>query len=460
MIRIEGGFARTSTLIKKYLSSSDCSSYLMFIADHCTMHGDKKATTEKYKYFTQGYIKRLTGISLRSQRRYMLQLQEWKFLSVHRGARNEVKFYEIHEQNIMSFFNDPEAYKEAKEQNALCIVNYVNPIKHLTTPSKKTEPDKMTGLNTNRDLHADSLSLKEKKNLKEEDNQRLSTTPSPKTALQRRKKQKEVNNRTLPVVQRKDEEISPKRKSINDFAYSRNFVRVKKLWNSLPTRKLSDYNPEKQNKTLDRSILAVQALLNGRLLETGITTAENKKVHVKLPDNFNVDDCGKLDIHWLLEKIERFGKIIEDEQLAPRNKDFLRRLSLGDFILGAMTNQGQSESVMFQYCCGEVQTVWEDPHPDITSAICHHFNTWTEKEHDYSGRELRELSKLSEKLVEFAEQKDVKRSRHLGKGNVARLANVFMKTLSIAWGAHFMVINPTTLAKENAWKTFVNNVEY
>ena len=223
--------------------------------------------------------------------------------------------------------------------------------------------------------------------------------------LKRRKKTNKPSLRSqLKGVIAKPKQVKPtstKRKSIDKVYNSRNFVIIKRHWNSLFNLKTISDLKEKQNKTLDTSILATKALLSGRLSKIGITLDSGWKRNLILPKDFDLS-TEEINLHWLLEKITLFDQILGDRQLYPANKHFISKLTLGDFILGTERGQYDFPSVLFDLCCGELKTSWEDPNPKETKSVCFQYNQYTQQDKSFSGTDLKHLSQLGGKILAFS----------------------------------------------------------
>jgi len=249
--------------------------------------------------------------------------------------------------------------------------------------------------------------------------------------------------------------VSTKRKTIDKFALNKDFYKIKTLWNTYPTRKVGNLNPDKENKTLDTTLQAVKALLSGSLFNKGITTLAGKKLICKLPKDFNIDK-EIIDVQWLLDKIERFGRILIDDALAPRDKTFISKVSLGEFILGKQGRQEQQTSILFDDCCGDFKTLWDDPNAKITNIICRTVLELQNKRVDaYTVYDQKLVAEVSKRVVIFANKN---KSHHLGGGNPSRVAIKFVNRLKHEKGPWFMKMGFRSISNTDSWQIFEDSI--
>jgi len=457
----------------------------------------------------QDYIAKVTKTSKAQYGRGFRELEEWKLLKITRNSFGNIKKYKVFEANFQIFIHFPEFYKEN--------VNKQN-MEYLFTKIKtKTFVDTDLALELVENAKQDSeLDLKTiKGNIKKLEKRHLGIlnepTPPPRGALgtennpsgsgptppprgavhiYKRSLLKELPSEVKPLFSKvtgartklnrrkivkskpsirsqvkggfaqpiKDKPLSAKRKAINNFYNAKTFVQIKRHWNSLPgLKKISDLK-EKQNKTLDTSILAVKNLLNGTLYQKGITLEGGKNRKLIVPDGVIPDR--EISAAWLISKITLFSQIVNDKGLFPENKQFISKLTLGDFILGTERGQYEFNSSLFELCCGELKTVWNDPHPDITRVIGNCFNEYTEQDKKFTGRDLQSFSELGSKLVKFSKLPDAKRSFRMKYGKPKIIAGIFFVTLSQEWRGRILEKTPKYFAGEHAWGVFEKRVEF
>lgn len=445
---------------------------------------------------SQGNIKKITGLFNNQQSKYTSELEEFGLLKVIRAKKTgRIKYYQVFEINFQVFIHFPDEYENAYKNNK---------IEHIYT-SLKTEnfmDSKLAEILIEKAIKDNSIDIEQiKKNIAKLEIKTLkdpegcndskvqsmayksigpvlktdnyikqhpsdveitfSKSEGTRSKLQRRvKKQKRSTRDKLkgvcPVV--KEKPISSKRKTINAYYSARSFVQVKRHWNSLPgLKKISDLK-DKQNKTLDTSILATKSLLSGSLFKTGVTLENGRKREIILSDGFEMKE--EVNLSWLLSKITLFHKIVTDKQLFPFNKQYISKLTLGDFILGTERGQYEFASSLFDLCCGEIKTTWEDNDPQLTKKICSAYNLYTEQDKDFSGKELKTLARLGERIAEFAKTPDATRSHTMGKGNPFAIVGRFFVAQDQEWRGKILEQTPNYFAGDHAWSVFQKRLEY
>lgn len=457
----------------------------------------------------QDYIAKITRTSKAQYGKGFKELEEWKLIKITRNKFGNIKKYKIFEANFQIFIHFPEFYKEnmnkgnmeylftkietktfvdtdlalelvknaqsASEFDIKAIKKNIKNLekRHLGILKKATPPPRgASGAENNPDGKGATPCPRGADHIYKNDN--LTKHPSdvkslfskakePGTRLKRRKIVKskpsirsQVKGSFAQPI--KEKPISSKRKSIDKFYYTRAFVQVKRHWNSLSgLKKISDLK-EKQNKTLDTSILAVQALLAGRLFHKGITLDGGKKRDLILSKDVEPDE--DVSIGWLLQKITLFHKIVTDKSLYPRNKQYISKLTLGDFILGTERGSYAFPSSLFELCCGRTKTVWEDPHPEFTALIGKTYNEYTEQDRDFSGADLKCFSELGERIIQFSNTPDAKRSFRMRRGNRSTIAGIFFACLLQEWRGKLLEQPPKYFAGDHAWGVFEKRVEF
>jgi hypothetical protein len=418
-------------------------------------------------------------------------LEEWKFIKIYRTKKQYIDHIQFLELNYQLFLKDPNNYKsmidngtmdfifpealidkeDLKELNAkiqnLDIDNLsIDQIKeHLLFLSNPIKKDRLKNSLAYQKRYAvstnDSLIKQEEEKplLLEDDSQ---GAEGKKAKLVRRKtvQPKQSTRNKLKGDFAPPAKVNPKRAAIETIYNGKRFHQIKQLWNSLPgLRKIGNLIEGKDNKVLFNSVLATKALLTTALFKKGMIDYSGRKVIAELPKGFIVNE-EEIDLHWFKEKIKVFHKIVTDNQLQPKNKDFLRKLSLADFILGANGRQERNTSVLFQYCCSDLKTVWIDPHEELTKKICSEYLLYTEQNKSFSGKDLQLFSKLSERITAFAKKPAVKESYFMGKGRTNIVAERFFIAQNQEWKGRILEMQPVYFAGDHAWSVFEKRLEY
>lgn len=437
----------------------------------------------------QTFIHKGTNIIPQNQSKLLNTLETWKLVITNRNEYKGIIEYEVPEINFQLLLFCPQKYKDSVEEGTMvyfcdllnfssftdsgliekiisnsCVNNAfdIDIIRQniKDTPHKSITPtSKLNRRNTNTFVGANRKNIKETK----------VSLPSSIDEDSTFAKNAKVGSNLRASLQGgfKQQEIKPtaKRKSIDKFYNGRSFNLVKKHWNSLSgnkgLKKISDLK-EKQNLTLDTSILAVQALLSGRLLKFDITLPNRRNREFYPPENLTQE---KIDLHWLLEKITKFHKLVTDPNIQPVNKDFIKKYTLGDFILGVRIEPRGSEvfivpSFLFNQCCQDFKTVWEDPHPDLTRKIGKDFNLYTEQNKDFSSEDLKLFSKLGDRIVDFSKKPDALRSHIMGKGKPMKISGRFFVAQEQEWRGRILEHTPAYFAGDHAWGVFQKRLEY
>ncbi len=455
----------------------------------------------------QTFLYKGTNIIPQNQSKLLKILENWKLVITNRNENKGIITYEVPEINFQLILFCPQKYKESVEKGTMIYFCAPLNFKHLKDkylvekiienanyngsfnikkieqnikglPHKSISPtnENNPGI-TNTFVGANRKNLKNIKETKVSSQQlkivvndfsKIGQEP-PRTKLNRREQQTKVSTRdklkaaNTPCLNKT--KPTAKRESTDKFYKGRSFNLVMKKWNSLSgkneLKKISELK-EKQNITLDTSILATQALLSGRLFKTGITLP-NRKIRDFYPPKYFVQE--KIDLQWLLEKIDKFHKIVTDINLKPFDKTYLRNYTLGDFILGKKIISQTGEafviySPLFTICCGDLKTAWEDPHPKLTKSICREYNLYTEQDKDFSGTELKLLSALGDRFVKFSKESDAKRSHTMGKGDPFKIAGRFFIAQNQEWRGKILEMNPKYFAGDHAWSVFEKRLEY
>ena len=456
--------------------------------------------------FSQARINGYCGITPRRQAELMKDLAKWGFLSVERNEIGNILSYTIHELNFQLFLQFPEQYKKAVNSGTikvLCsaiiknkefinkdlafslakgavndeeidiqiVINNLEKLETKHTQTSNSYPAESAPPRQPVDADGSELpcgirrACSNRSNNKFKHKSKICENATEKPLLKRRSKVQTTASvaskiRNAPVAQ-KTVTLSDKQLSINAYYEKANFVRIQRHWNSYPClRKISTLQKFKANKSLNLTVLAVQALLSGRLEHTGITDTSGRKHFAVGFHLLKEDEQEYIDLAWLMEKITILAKIVEDTNLQPRNKDFLRKLSLGDFILGSIGRQERNASVLFQYCCQPLKTVWEDPNEKETGIVARKINLYTEKEHNFDGKDLQLISTLAARLLVFAETKECKRSSFFKKGHFSSVVSRYLVILSGQWKGKFLEMKPNYIAGEHAWGVFMENLQY
>jgi hypothetical protein len=459
---------------------------------------------------SQDYIAKVTKTNKGQYGKGFKELEKWKFIKVTRNSYGNIKKYKVFETNFQIFIHFPEFYKENMNKENMeylftkmktkTFVDTELALDLVENANKGTEFDISVIKKNIKKLEKRHLGILNKSTLPREGecgsenepngsgptlpregavhidkNNNVLKHPSDveslsskangaRSKLNRRKikKPKQSKREALRGDFAKRENKKPtsaKRKGIDSYYSTRNFIQVKRHWNSLPgLKKISDLK-EKQNKTLDTSILAVQALLSGRLFKSGITLDGGWKRELILSGKTNpgIED---ISVSWLLEKITIFHKIVTDKALYPSNKQHISKLTLGDFILGTERGQYEFPSSLFELCCGELKTAWKDSNPKLTSKIGKAYNEYTEQDRDFSGFDLKHFSELGTKIISFSESSDAKRSFRMKYGDPNTIVGIFFATLLQEWRGRLTEQSPKYFAGEHAWETFLRKVEY
>lgn len=445
---------------------------------------------------SQKNISEKTKLQYNQQSRYTKELESWGLLKVHRNFENKIECYQIFEVNFQLFIHFPEQYEKeyksgnidylytnnptknfidaelvekvvenAIEFNNLDLEKIKQNIKNMELPALPIDRTK-SEITPYRSVVVSTKDISFNKQQEEKKafllvkSDSCGTVGKPGATFKRRKEKKKISTRdklkAAPVAQ-PIVKLSAKRLSVNTNYNGRDFTRIKRHWNSLSgLRKIGDLI-ERQNKVLDNSVLAAKALLSGKFQ---MTTIQGKKEVFALPNNFDVTKQ-EITIHWLLDKITILHNLIHDNKLQPKNKDYLRKLSLADFILGAPDRHGDRNiSVLFQYCCSDLKTIWEDPHPKLTRRLCKDFVLYTEQDKSFSGEELKTMSGLGDRLVAFSKKPDAMKSHNMGKGNPLTISGRFFVTQEQEWRGKILNQTPNYFAGEHAWSVFEKRLEY
>lgn len=450
---------------------------------------------------TNHYIEECSRVHHANQRKYTKILQEYKFLKIKRSRKNFNSEYIWYDTNYILFIMNPETYLSSVENDTLgyiesslefdeykdmekierlvqnCIKDklydvsaILKNIQSLETvgvkipednsfnlkqaitdePAPKEAPSKITRRKINNKNKEQNITCSTQNESK------IHSTTSPRPQLNRRKKSAIVRN--APPINRRELKDNPKIESLKKFANSRSYFQIKQHWNSFPClRKLSEHTG-KENKSLFRSILAVQALLSGRLFKTGITMPSGAKDFLEMPRDFVFEE--KVTVDWVKERINLLVEIIQDHSLVPTNKTFLRKLTLGDFILGSGYGSSRVPSVMFSHCLGELKVAWKDPNEEETEFLIRQYRLYSEREDSISGKDRKGLSELASKLIKMAGSPDVKRSHSLGKGRIKPFISNYVSILERNWRGDFNEANPSYLYSNTAWSIFESKLEY
>lgn len=451
----------------------------------------------------QDFIAKVTKTSKAQYGKGFAELEQWKLIKVTRNRYGNIRNYQISETNFQIFIHYPEFYKNNMNNNKMEYLStkiktdkFINPElaskmiknaienKELNLKKIKQNISKLerkfpttvkipTPPTRGRNESDGTKPTPSPRGAKQIDYIMFKQTPSEfesdsfgavgtRVKLNRRTvvpKKQNIRSKLKNVVPKTVVKKPAKLKTVEAYYNSRNFVRIKRYWNSLPgLRKIADLT-EKQNNTLCNSVLTVKYLLDGSLFKKGMIDIKGNKQNIQLPKDFNLEDH-EINISWLLEKISQFHKIVTDTKLLPRNKDYLRKQSLGDFILGANGRSDRGTSLLFEYCCGQVKTVQEDPNPKLTKQICHQYNLYTEQDRDFTGSDISHFIKLGSKLEEFAKTSDAKRSPVMGRGNPSRIASRFFVAQEQEWRGRILKQTPAYFSGDHAWGVFQKRLEF
>ena len=425
----------------------------------------------------QKYIQNGCGVHHGNQSRHIQILKDWKLLDVVRGEKRTANIFTVFEANLQLFLYAPEAYKNAvknSEMKSFLIKTKIDQYKSLEFINEITDGAlfdnvfdiERIGKNIrNYDENTNKLCVKSR-GLNKYSIEDKSSTPSSidedSTFAKTANVKGSLRSRLQGINSQQRIKPTQKRISIDKFYNGKDFRIVMRYWNSLSgkkaLKKISDLT-EKQNLTLDTSVLAVQALLSGRLFKSDIILPNRKTKELHLPNDFDLASQN-ITRNWLLEKITLFHKIVTDPMFEPLDKTHVRKLTLGDFILGTQFNEYIFPSTLFATCCSEIKTVWEDTNPQLTKKICNEYNLYTEQDKEFTGKELKTLATLSERIISFSNTREAKQSRNMGKGNPLSVVGRFFVTQQQEWRGKILEQTPNYFAGEHAWGVFEKRLEY
>lgn len=464
---------------------------------------------------SQVRLQKVTNVNIRYQAKATALLEKYKLIKVHRNKRSKnilyyeffdvnwhllcfaKEFYENHVENgTMEFLhcNRPlyGVYDKEKfpfltgyetQQNALDLEKIKGKIKEFEAKDPfgnyvffpfKTTPLESENLSRTPDKFIGPKNKDKNKSKDTFKNPKVSSSVLPdaqeKPQLKRRTnipQKQPLRDQLKNVPLSKPTKNNPRRSVVDNYHNTRPFFLVKQCWNKKPNlKKISDLK-EKQNKTLDNSVLAVKALLSGSLFEKGMIDVDGHKIFPTLPANFDVAK-EKITVHWLLEKIETFHEIITDQYSAPANKTPLTQMSLFDFIMGKLVRQERFTSVLFQYCCGEKKTVQVDNYPKMTNFMIERFHLVTGKEQTLSAKDKLAFARTGLKLLERKEEyfrrnkikvfctEDIKTKDTMNGGEMDELVASYFKPLKEQWGAKIRDMKPSYFASDHAWEIYTN----
>ena len=453
----------------------------------------------------QSRIHKITGVHPNHQSAATSALEDWNFIKVHRHPKSKaIRYYEVFNINIHLFLIAQYWYSSMIELGKMERLTSNKPLHGIfdrKTIAKFTQDaenpseldlEKIKKRIQEFDATDDFVSTEKsssdshkfvgpkiidinKDNFK---NPKLSKSVLPdaqkKPTLKRRTKvpqKQSLRDQLKNVPLSKPTKNNPRRSVVDNYHNTRNFHLVKQCWNGQSNlKKISDLK-EKQNKTLDNSVLAVKYLLSGSLFEKGMTDVDGKKIFPTLPENFDPSK-EKITVHWLLEKIKNFHDIITDQYAAPANKTPLTQMSLFDFIMGKLVKQERYTSVLFQYCCGEKKTVQVDNYPKMTKLMIEYFGLVTGKEKTLSAKEQQAFAQTGLKLLEYREEyfrknkikvkwtEDIKTKDNINTGDMDDLVEGFYKPLKLQWGGKIRDMQPSYFTSDHAWQIYMDNVKF
>lgn len=454
-------------------------------------------TGSPFVRISQDRIHRITGVHPREQAKATAILEEYFILKVHRNSKTRhIKYYEFFDINAHLLFIAPKWYEEQMEKEKMKSITCSHPlfgvfdkgamqfiaqdfnfqedfcIEKIKERVQEFEAsDDFTSKAIYSSVPENFLGLKRTtidKNILKTQNvlQSVGSDAQEKPVLKRRTKIPEKQNlrdhlKNVPLSQ--PTVNNPRRSVVDNYYNSRPFFQVMKLWNSLPSLKKISELKDKQNKTLDNSVLAVKALLSGSLLEKGMTDIDGRKQFVTFPQSFD-KGTEKIDLHWLLEKIQTLHDIIMDPQAAPANKTPLTQMTLFDFILGKFVKQERYTSVLFQYCCGQRKTVVVDENPLMTAKMIEHYKDYVSKK-ELTAKDIQILSSVAARLINYRLDSEHWKKNNLTKEdikskNMENMAVKFYYSIEVQWGNKIRTLGPQYFASDHAWNIYLENVSY